>query len=122
MLSEMGFCLSTVSNPNSTVEQAISHTLQSTTQWSKKHSWRAEMTIAVANRVATATLYSEASQRSPRPVAYAVFRAAGAEVAQIWRTLKKDLSDPYRPELHYMRGPGPKWREMHATASPPRKS
>jgi hypothetical protein len=19
-------------------------------------------------------------------------------------------SDPYRPELHYMRGPGPKWR------------
>jgi hypothetical protein len=22
--------------------------------------------------------------------------------------------DPYRPELHYMRGPGPKWREKHA--------
>ena len=21
--------------------------------------------------------------------------------------------DPYRPELHYMRGPGPKWREKH---------
>ena len=21
--------------------------------------------------------------------------------------------DPYRPELHYMRGPGPKWREQH---------
>ncbi len=20
------------------------------------------------------------------------------------------LSDPYRPELHYMRGPGPKWQ------------
>jgi hypothetical protein len=20
----------------------------------------------------------------------------------------------YRPELHYMRGPGPKWREKHA--------
>ena len=22
--------------------------------------------------------------------------------------------DPYRPELHYMRGPGPKWRARHA--------
>ena len=21
--------------------------------------------------------------------------------------------DSYRPELHYMRGPGPKWRERH---------
>lgn len=24
------------------------------------------------------------------------------------------LSDDYRPELHYMRGPGPKWLEKHA--------
>jgi hypothetical protein len=24
------------------------------------------------------------------------------------------LTDSYRPELHYMRGPGPKWRERHA--------
>jgi hypothetical protein len=23
-------------------------------------------------------------------------------------------ADPYRPELYYMRGPGPKWREKHA--------
>jgi len=23
------------------------------------------------------------------------------------------LFNPYRPELHYMRGPGPKWREKH---------
>jgi hypothetical protein len=23
--------------------------------------------------------------------------------------------DPYRPELHYMRGPGPKWRAKHGT-------
>jgi hypothetical protein len=23
------------------------------------------------------------------------------------------LSDRYRPELHYMRGPGPKWLEKH---------
>ena len=35
-------------------------------------------------------------------------------VAMLWRTLRRDLTDPYRPELHYMRGPGPKWRERHA--------
>lgn len=23
-------------------------------------------------------------------------------------------ADTYRPEAHYMRGPGPKWREKHA--------
>jgi hypothetical protein len=25
--------------------------------------------------------------------------------------------DPYHPELHYMRGPGPKWREKHGLAA-----
>ena len=33
-----------------------------------------------------------------------------------WRRLRTSLFDPYRPELHYMRGPGPKWREKHARA------
>ncbi|MFO1111363.1 MAG: hypothetical protein U1E61_19500 [Bradyrhizobium sp.] len=23
------------------------------------------------------------------------------------------VADPYRPERHYMRGPGPKWRARH---------
>jgi hypothetical protein len=25
----------------------------------------------------------------------------------------QDVFDPYRPELHYMRGPGPRWLERH---------
>ena len=25
--------------------------------------------------------------------------------------------DSYRPELHYMRGPGPRWREKHGAQS-----
>jgi hypothetical protein len=25
----------------------------------------------------------------------------------------RDLLDPYRPEMHYMRGPGPKWHAKH---------
>jgi hypothetical protein len=37
-------------------------------------------------------------------------------LAELGRALMKDLFDPYRPELHYMRGPGPKWREKHARA------
>ena len=34
--------------------------------------------------------------------------------ARRWRRLAAPLFDPYRPELHYMRGPGPKWRQKHA--------
>ena len=37
-------------------------------------------------------------------------------LAELGRALMKDLFDPYRPERHYMRGPGPKWREKHARA------
>jgi hypothetical protein len=33
--------------------------------------------------------------------------------AALWRALSRDLADPYRPELHYMRGPGPKWHAKH---------
>jgi len=44
-----------------------------------------------------------------------VFSAAGlGPLVEIWYRLKKWIFDPYRPELHYMRGPGPKWREKHA--------
>jgi hypothetical protein len=35
---------------------------------------------------------------------------------QLWHTLTKALFDPYRPELHYMRGPGPKWHETYGLA------
>jgi hypothetical protein len=29
------------------------------------------------------------------------------------RILKTLIAEPYRPELHYMRGPGPKWHAKH---------
>ena len=35
-------------------------------------------------------------------------------VARPWRWLRASVCAPYRPELHYMRGPGPKWRAKHA--------
>ena len=30
-----------------------------------------------------------------------------------WHRLLGIVSNPYRPELHYMRGPGPKWHAKH---------
>jgi hypothetical protein len=36
-----------------------------------------------------------------------------AEVADVFHSLAKGIYDPYRPELHYMRGPGPKWHAKH---------
>jgi hypothetical protein len=30
-----------------------------------------------------------------------------------WYELIKCARDTYRPELHYMRGPGPKWHAKH---------
>jgi len=39
--------------------------------------------------------------------------SAAADIAGLFRSLANALFDPYRPELHYMRGPGPKWRAKH---------
>ena len=40
----------------------------------------------------------------------------GADFAELVRNIAKAVFDPYRPELHYMRGPGPKWHAKHAPA------
>jgi hypothetical protein len=36
------------------------------------------------------------------------------EIVINWHRLVGLARNPYRPELHYMRGPGPKWRAKHA--------
>jgi hypothetical protein len=47
-------------------------------------------------------------------------RAAGASggFRNFWRQFFTRAFDPYRPELHYMRGPGPAWRARHEAVSP----
>jgi hypothetical protein len=40
-----------------------------------------------------------------------------ADFADFFHALAKTLFDPYRPELHYMRGPGPKWHAKHTPAA-----
>jgi len=39
------------------------------------------------------------------------------ENAKVFIVALRRLIHPYRPEFHYMRGPGPKWREKHSDAS-----
>jgi hypothetical protein len=39
--------------------------------------------------------------------------ASRAKVLASWQALTKALFDDYHPELHYMRGPGPKWHEKY---------
>ena len=31
-----------------------------------------------------------------------------------WRRRARGILNPYRPERHYMRGPGPKWHARHS--------
>jgi hypothetical protein len=35
----------------------------------------------------------------------------------IYRKIMRVFTNRYRPELHYMRGPGPKWLERHGRQS-----
>ena len=37
-----------------------------------------------------------------------------AELRTFWRQFIAKAFDPYRPEQHYMRGPGPAWRAKQA--------
>jgi hypothetical protein len=40
-----------------------------------------------------------------------------AEIRTFWRQFFARTFNPYRPELHYMRGPGPAWRAKHVASS-----
>jgi hypothetical protein len=42
-----------------------------------------------------------------------------AELKAFWRQFFEKVFNPYRPELHYMRGPGPAWRAKHLANSRP---
>jgi len=60
---------------------------------------------------------SVSTLRLPKPTPVLV--AAGVASAATWRRLTALMSDRYRPERHYMRGPGPKW---HAVRLPSRNA
>ncbi|MDN4985042.1 hypothetical protein KUL72_09595 [Bradyrhizobium arachidis] len=41
-----------------------------------------------------------------------------SEVKGFWKSFFATAFNPYRPELHYMRGPGPAWRAKHGMDAP----
>jgi hypothetical protein len=44
-------------------------------------------------------------------------RPATYFAGQLWRELFRGFGSWYRPERHYMRGPGPRWREKYAAVA-----
>jgi hypothetical protein len=61
----------------------------------------------------TATSHAQAAgSRDRQPGLLHAFRA-------FWHQFATAAFNPYRPELHYMRGPGPAWHAKHAASSIP---
>ena len=54
------------------------------------------------------------SFRTPANRAFALHLA---EWRAFWLQFLAKAFNPYRPELHYMRGPGPAWRAKHMAKS-----
>jgi len=56
-----------------------------------------------------------AAAPSPRTAALIGGRT-GRKLAALerWQRCLRAICDPYRPEQHYMRGPGPRWQQKHA--------
>ncbi len=46
------------------------------------------------------------------------FRQSLNAIMTKWHRLIETVCEPYRPELYYMRGPGPKWRAKHQGRGP----
>jgi hypothetical protein len=62
------------------------------------------------------TMDSLRRTRGENPMSERLFRILAAAL-NTWRTLLPKHPPHYRPEAHYMRGPGPKWRAKHAPIS-----
>ena len=61
------------------------------------------------------------SSATAHSAAKAVALIGGAQTlrraaAKLRGLIPSALTDSYRPELHYMRGPGPKWHARHTAA------
>ena len=61
--------------------------------------------------ITSASLSTPANRRAGQAKPFAELRA-------FWRQFFAKAFNPYRPELHYMRGPGPAWRAKQASPVP----
>jgi hypothetical protein len=63
--------------------------------------------------ITSTSLSSPAARRDGQPMSFAEFKPF-AEFKAFWQHFFARAFNPYRPELHYMRGPGPAWRAKQA--------
>ncbi|MCK1399553.1 hypothetical protein IVB45_28645 [Bradyrhizobium sp. 4] len=54
----------------------------------------------------------------PVPAEAGSAAAFASEIKGFWKRFFAPAFNPYRPELHYMRGPGPAWRAKHGMNAP----
>jgi hypothetical protein len=67
--------------------------------------------------ITSTSLSSPAARRDGQPKPFAELSFAElsfAEFKAFWQHFFARAFNPYRPELHYMRGPGPAWRAKQA--------
>jgi hypothetical protein len=76
----------------------------SDTEIARQRAERAMATIASA----PASSAAESHDRPPGLV---------CEIREFWHQFIVAAFHPYRPEQHYMRGPGPAWRAKHVPSS-----
>jgi hypothetical protein len=60
----------------------------------------------------------KSAERLKRAVTLAKVQAWWRELVEVFRALRRRF-ESYKPEAHYMRGPGPKFRQQHRP--PPRE-
>ena len=66
--------------------------------------------IQVGIGVMTRAIAVLSAAHLPQPFANFAHMLAG-----LWREITRDAVRPYRPELHYMRGPGPAWHAKNGS-------
>jgi hypothetical protein len=66
---------------------------------------RRDSEVGMSEHVASAGCTAQLARKAA-PLA----RGVGL-IAALWRKVTRNLGGGYQPERHYMRGPGPKWRE-----------
>jgi hypothetical protein len=57
---------------------------------------------------AISAISGSAAALLPNP--FGVLRSA---FGAFWQEMTRDMARPYRPERHYMRGPGPAWKAKY---------
>ena len=77
----------------------------------------------MAQNAATGTaVHAELALAGSGDLGRRLLAATMRRVQGLLNDVRAGVFDSYRPELHYMRGPGPKWREKHGMTARSRRA